>query len=86
MVKDDAELAALRTACAIADAALAELIDHGGLAPGRTEAEVALDLEYRMRAHGAAGPVLRDDRRGGPALGRAAPQPDRDARCAAATS
>ena len=56
MVKDDAELAVLRTACAIADAALAELIDHGGLAPGRTEAEVALDLEYRMRAHGAAGP------------------------------
>jgi len=56
MVKDDAELAALRTACAIADAALAELIEHGGLAPGRTEAEVALDLEYRMRAHGAAGP------------------------------
>jgi len=56
MVKDDAELAALRTACAIADAALAELIDHGGLAPGRTEAEVALELEYRMRSHGAAGP------------------------------
>jgi len=56
IVKDDAELAVLRTACAIADAALAELIDHGGLAPGRTEAEVALDLEYRMRAHGAAGP------------------------------
>jgi Xaa-Pro aminopeptidase len=56
MVKDDAELAALRTACAIADAAFAELIEHGGLAPGRTEAEVALDLEYRMRAHGAAGP------------------------------
>ena len=56
MVKDPAELATLRTACAVADAALAELIDDGGLAPGRTEAEVALDLEYRMRAHGAAGP------------------------------
>jgi Xaa-Pro aminopeptidase len=56
MVKDDTELAALRAACAIADAALAELIEHGGLAPGRTEAEVALDLEYRMRTHGAAGP------------------------------
>ena len=38
MVKDDAELAALRTACAIADAAFTELIEHGGLAPGRTEA------------------------------------------------
>ena len=56
MVKDADELAALRTACAIADAALDELIDGGGLAPGRTEIEVALDLENRMRAHGAAGP------------------------------
>jgi Xaa-Pro aminopeptidase len=55
-VKDADELAALRTACGIADAALAELIDSGGVAPGRTEAEVALDLEYRMRAHGATGP------------------------------
>ncbi len=56
MIKDADELAALGTACAIADAALAELVDGGGLAPGRTEAEVALDLEYRMRAQGAAGP------------------------------
>jgi Xaa-Pro aminopeptidase len=55
MVKDADELAVLRTACAIADAALDELIDDGGLAPGRTELDVALDLEYRMRAHGAAG-------------------------------
>ena len=56
MIKDPAELAILRTACAIADAALAALIDDGGLAPGRTEAEVALDLENRMRVHGAEGP------------------------------
>ena len=77
MVKDADELAALRTACAIADAALDELIDGGGLAPGRTEVEVALDLEYRMRARGAAGAVVPDDRRGGSPLGRAAPQPDR---------
>jgi len=56
MIKDPAELATLRTACAIADAALAELVDHGGLAPGRTEVEVALDLENRMRVLGAAGP------------------------------
>ncbi len=55
-VKDDAEVAALRAACAAADAALADLLAAGGLAPGRTEREVALDLEARMRGHGAAGP------------------------------
>jgi Xaa-Pro aminopeptidase len=55
-VKDDAELAALRAACAAADGALEELLAHGGLAPGRSEAQVALDLENRMRARGAEGP------------------------------
>ncbi len=52
-VKDDVEIATLRAACAAADAALADLIAAGGLAPGRTEREVALDLENRMRGHGA---------------------------------
>ncbi len=55
-VKDDAELAALRAACAAADAALEDLVADGGLASGRTEAQVALDLENRMRGHGAQGP------------------------------
>ena len=55
-VKDDAEVAALRAACAAADAALADLLAAGGLAPGRTEQDVARDLEDRMRGHGAAGP------------------------------
>jgi Xaa-Pro dipeptidase len=49
-------VAALRAACAAADAALADLVAAGGLAPGRTEAEVAVDLEDRMRRHGAQGP------------------------------
>jgi Xaa-Pro aminopeptidase len=52
-VKDVGEVAAVRAACAAADAALADLIAGGGIAPGRTEIEVALDLEQRMRAHGA---------------------------------
>jgi Xaa-Pro aminopeptidase len=56
LVKDETEIAALRAACAAADAALADLLAAGGLAPGRTEREVALDLETRMREHGAAGP------------------------------
>jgi Xaa-Pro aminopeptidase len=55
-VKDDTELATLRAACAAADAALTDLISDGGLVPGRTEAQVAFDLESRMRGHGAQGP------------------------------
>ncbi|MGH4024105.1 MAG: M24 family metallopeptidase, partial [Pseudonocardiaceae bacterium] len=47
---------ALRMACAAADRALAGLVEHGGLAPGRTEREVALDLEARMVGAGASGP------------------------------
>jgi Xaa-Pro dipeptidase len=56
MVKDDTEVEALRMACAAADRALAQLIQQGGLAAGRTEREVARDLENRMLDHGAAGP------------------------------
>ena len=55
-VKDEAEVEALRTACSVADRALAELLEHGGLRPGRTEREVARDLESRMVDYGAAGP------------------------------
>ncbi|WP_197321265.1 aminopeptidase P family protein [Saccharomonospora sp. NB11] len=54
-VKDEVEIAALRTACAAADRALADLLEHGGLRPGRTEREVARDLENRMVDHGADG-------------------------------
>lgn len=56
MVKDDAEIEALRMACAAADRALADLIEQGGLRPGRTEREVARELETRMLDYGAAGP------------------------------
>jgi Xaa-Pro aminopeptidase len=57
-VKDADEVAALRRACAVGDAALADLLAAGGLRPGRTEREVALDLEDRMRRHGATGPAF----------------------------
>ncbi|MGH3914793.1 MAG: M24 family metallopeptidase [Pseudonocardiaceae bacterium] len=56
MVKDEVEIASLRAACAAADTALAGLLTAGGLRPGRTEREVARDLEARMVAAGAAGP------------------------------
>lgn len=55
-VKDGTEIATLSSACAVADAALADLVAAGGLRPGRTEREVAADLEHRMRGHGADGP------------------------------
>jgi Xaa-Pro aminopeptidase len=55
-VKDDTEIATLRAACAIADTALAGLLADGGLRPGRTERQVARDLEARMVALGATGP------------------------------
>ncbi|HEV2779707.1 MAG TPA: aminopeptidase P family protein [Actinophytocola sp.] len=55
-IKDDTEVEALRMACAAADRALAELIEHGGLRPGRTEREVARELENRMLDLGADSP------------------------------
>lgn len=53
MVKDEHEVALLRTACAVADAALAALLERGGLRPGRSEREVARELEWLMYEHGA---------------------------------
>jgi len=55
-VKDGTEVDALRTACAAADTALAGLFTDGGLRPGRTERQVARDLEGRMIEAGASGP------------------------------
>ena len=55
-VKDAGELALLRLACEAADAALADLIADGGVRAGRTEREVARDLEAGMLEHGADGP------------------------------
>lgn len=54
-VKDDSEIASLRAACAVADRALAGLVAAGGLGEGRTEREVARDLENRMFDHGSDG-------------------------------
>jgi Xaa-Pro aminopeptidase len=55
-VKDAEEIATLSSACAIADRALADLLDAGGIRPGRTEREVGLDLDQRMRVLGAQDP------------------------------
>jgi Xaa-Pro dipeptidase len=53
LTKDEDEIEALRHACAIADEALAGLVDAGGLRPGRTEREVGRDLDNRMLDLGA---------------------------------
>ncbi|MGW4843372.1 M24 family metallopeptidase [Nocardia brasiliensis] len=53
MVKDAYEVAQLRAACAAGDAGLATLLERGGLRPGRTERQVARDLEWAMFEHGA---------------------------------
>lgn len=51
-VKDDDELALIRQACEISCRALEDLYAAGGFA-GRTEKEIARDLEWRMYGHGA---------------------------------
>jgi Xaa-Pro aminopeptidase len=53
MVKDTYEVEQLRAACAAADAALAALLAGGGVRPGRTERQVARELEWLMFEHGA---------------------------------
>ena len=50
-VKDDDELEAIRAAARLADDALTEILGRGLV--GRTEREVALDLEFTMRRMGA---------------------------------
>ena len=55
-VKDEAEVEALRRACAVADRALAELAAEGALRPGRTELDVGRELDARMLTLGAEAP------------------------------
>ena len=40
----------------MADRALEDLIEAGGIRPGRTERQVGLDLDQRMRELGASDP------------------------------
>lgn len=56
VVKDADEIAALAEACLVADQAFADLIAAGGIRVGRTEREVGLDLDQRMRVLGATDP------------------------------
>lgn len=55
VVKDEGEIDLLRRACGVADRALADLIERGGLRPGRTERQVGRELESLMFDYGADG-------------------------------
>ncbi len=55
MVKDEHEVALLRDACRAADDAFAILIERGAVAEGRTERQVARELEALMVEAGADG-------------------------------
>lgn len=55
-VKSDSELVALRHVADIAVRAFEDLLHDGIVVAGRTEREVAAELEYRMRMHGADRP------------------------------
>lgn len=55
VVKDEHEVGLLRRACAIADGALASLLAGEGIRPGRTERQVARELEWLMYEGGADG-------------------------------
>ena len=61
-VKDPDEVASMRRAAALADDALRWLLERGLI--GRTERELALELEQRIRSLGG-GPELSGDRRRG---------------------
>lgn len=55
LVKDAAELDALREAGRLADSVFSDFIAAGGIREGITEIEAAADLEHRLRSAGADG-------------------------------
>jgi len=63
-IKDDSELALLATACAISDRALNDLFET--VAVGRSERDLAHELEHRMFVHGAEAPAFATIVAGGP--------------------
>lgn len=54
-IKDESELEVLATACEIADKAWLALLEAGQIAAGRTERQIAADLEWHMRRFGSDG-------------------------------
>ncbi|GAA3490579.1 M24 family metallopeptidase [Streptomyces cremeus] len=73
VVKDQEELACLRTAAEIADQALGELLES--ILVGRTERHLALELERRLVDHGADSPAFATSVGSGPHAGRGGHRP-----------
>lgn len=73
IVKDQEEIAALRTAGEITDQALGELLES--ILVGRTERHLALELERRLVDHGADAPAFATSVGTGPHSGRAGHRP-----------
>ncbi|MGW7416926.1 M24 family metallopeptidase [Streptomyces sp. NPDC054863] len=73
IVKDQEELACLRTAGEITDQALGELLES--ILVGRTERHLALELERRLVDHGADAPAFATSVGTGPHSGRAGHRP-----------
>jgi Xaa-Pro dipeptidase len=55
MAKDEAEIASMRRAVEIAERAMQRILDNGAVRPGRTELEVAADLQIAMLREGGQG-------------------------------
>ncbi len=55
MAKDEDEIACIRTAVQIAEAALHRLLQEGAIRPGRTELEIAADLRIALLREGSQG-------------------------------
>lgn len=53
MIKDDSEIEKIKTAARIADSAFSYILDK--ISVGKTERQIALDLEYFMKSQGAEG-------------------------------
>jgi Xaa-Pro aminopeptidase len=54
LLKDSGEIAAIERSCALVDETFNEILNF--IKPGVTEADIAIELEYRMRKHGADAP------------------------------
>ncbi|MCS4531048.1 aminopeptidase P family protein [Corynebacterium sp. ES2730-CONJ] len=55
-IKGEEEQERLRRVADIANSAFQELLDEGGIRAGRSEIEIAADLEYKMRVRGSERP------------------------------
>ena len=54
-IKDDVEVEIIARACSVADEAWTALVESGQISAGRTERQVAADLEWHMRQAGSDG-------------------------------